>query len=32
MAIGSWYKTLFLDEKIAAKILGENMKKKQGEG
>jgi len=33
MAIGSWYKTPFLDNKIATQILSENMKRgKKGKG
>ncbi|KAG2063006.1 hypothetical protein BDR04DRAFT_1039379 [Suillus decipiens] len=32
MAIGPWYKTLFLDDKIATPILSEGMKRKKGKG
>ncbi|KAG1719766.1 uncharacterized protein EDB91DRAFT_1065341 [Suillus paluster] len=33
MAIGSWYKTPFLDDKIATRILSESMKRgKKGKG
>jgi len=30
MAIGSWYKTPILEDKIATKILSESMKKNKG--
>ncbi|KAG1788421.1 uncharacterized protein HD556DRAFT_1403392, partial [Suillus plorans] len=32
MAIGSWYKTPFLDDKIATQILSEHMKRNKGKG
>ncbi|KAG1821483.1 hypothetical protein EV424DRAFT_1322207 [Suillus variegatus] len=32
MAIGSWYKTPFLDDKIATQILSEHMKRSKGKG
>ncbi|KAG2361166.1 hypothetical protein BDR07DRAFT_1287940 [Suillus spraguei] len=32
MAIGLWYKTPFLDDKITTQILSESMKRKKGKG